>query len=391
MPHLSPVAPCDFIVFGGTGDLALRKLLPALYLRDRDGQLPAETRIIAVSRAGLDDAGYRDKVRSRAAAPRRPTSSTDAARGSSPGCTTSRSTSSAETDWSGAQRRPSATPRRSASSTSPSRPALFGPISARASTRRPGQRARPGSCWRSRSATTSPRPAPINDAVGAVFEEEQIFRIDHYLGKESVQNLLVTRFANTLPRAAVERRLHRPRADHRWPSRSASAAAAATTTAPARCATWCRTTCSSCSAWSPWSRPTYVGPRDRARREAQGAPGAQARSTGADVDRGDRRAASTPPASSTASAVPSYPDRARTDPSHTETFVALQGRGAELALGRACRSTCAPASGWTAARRRSWCSSRQPPHAMFPGSEGDHRAEPAGTSSSSPTRACACT
>ena len=37
----------------------------------------------------------------------------------------------------------------------------------------------------------------INDAVGAVFEEHQIFRIDHYLGKESVQNLLVTRFANT--------------------------------------------------------------------------------------------------------------------------------------------------------------------------------------------------
>src|SRR6185295_3958103 len=37
----------------------------------------------------------------------------------------------------------------------------------------------------------------INDAVGAVFAESQIFRIDHYLGKESVQNLLVTRFANT--------------------------------------------------------------------------------------------------------------------------------------------------------------------------------------------------
>ena len=37
----------------------------------------------------------------------------------------------------------------------------------------------------------------INDAVGAVFEENQIFRIDHYLGKESVQNLLVTRFANS--------------------------------------------------------------------------------------------------------------------------------------------------------------------------------------------------
>ena len=37
----------------------------------------------------------------------------------------------------------------------------------------------------------------VNDAVGQVFDESQIFRIDHYLGKESVQNLLVTRFANT--------------------------------------------------------------------------------------------------------------------------------------------------------------------------------------------------
>ena len=37
----------------------------------------------------------------------------------------------------------------------------------------------------------------VNDAVGSVFAEHQVFRIDHYLGKESVQNLLVTRFANT--------------------------------------------------------------------------------------------------------------------------------------------------------------------------------------------------
>ncbi|MBW8710065.1 MAG: hypothetical protein JF631_02970, partial [Mycobacterium sp.] len=35
------VDPCDFVIFGGTGDLAVRKLLPALYLRDRDGELSA--------------------------------------------------------------------------------------------------------------------------------------------------------------------------------------------------------------------------------------------------------------------------------------------------------------------------------------------------------------
>src|SRR3954466_13042364 len=57
------VDPCDFVIFGGTGDLAVRKLLPALYLRDRDGQLPAETRIVAVARAGLDGGGHRDNIR----------------------------------------------------------------------------------------------------------------------------------------------------------------------------------------------------------------------------------------------------------------------------------------------------------------------------------------
>ena len=51
------------MIFGGTGDLAVRKLLPALYLRDRDGELTADTRIIAVARAGLDEPGYRDKIR----------------------------------------------------------------------------------------------------------------------------------------------------------------------------------------------------------------------------------------------------------------------------------------------------------------------------------------
>ena len=59
----APLEATDFVIFGGTGDLALRKLLPALLLRLRDGQLPTRTRVVAVSRAGLDDAGYRDKVR----------------------------------------------------------------------------------------------------------------------------------------------------------------------------------------------------------------------------------------------------------------------------------------------------------------------------------------
>ena len=63
MPVAVRVPICDFVILGGTGDLAVRELLTALYRCDRDGGLPDETRVIATARAGLDDAGYRDKVR----------------------------------------------------------------------------------------------------------------------------------------------------------------------------------------------------------------------------------------------------------------------------------------------------------------------------------------
>ena len=42
MPKIIPVATFDCVVFGATGDLTLRKLLPALYYRFRDGQMPPE-------------------------------------------------------------------------------------------------------------------------------------------------------------------------------------------------------------------------------------------------------------------------------------------------------------------------------------------------------------
>ena len=54
-----PVDPFDLVVFGGTGDLARRKLLPALYHRLRDGQMPPEARIIGTARGVLDQDGYR--------------------------------------------------------------------------------------------------------------------------------------------------------------------------------------------------------------------------------------------------------------------------------------------------------------------------------------------
>jgi glucose-6-phosphate 1-dehydrogenase len=197
MSTATAVDPCDFVIFGGTGDLAVRKLLPALFLRDRDGQLAAETRIIAVARAGLDESGYRDKMRAELG----------------------RFVVAELLDDATLTRFLARLKFVSIDLTEPAdfmaltevlsgsveirvfylacAPALFGPVcdalgqhglvtpSSRVVLEKP-------------IGVDLASARAINDAVGAVFDEQQIFRIDHYLGKESVQNLLVTRFANTL-------------------------------------------------------------------------------------------------------------------------------------------------------------------------------------------------
>ena len=63
--------------------------------------------------------------------------------------------------------------------------------------------------------TDLPSARTLNAAVHEVFDEEQVFRIDHFLGKEAVQNLLALRFANGALRAGLEPPAHRPGADRR--------------------------------------------------------------------------------------------------------------------------------------------------------------------------------
>ncbi len=58
-----PVETFDLVIFGGTGDLAQRKILPGLYRRFCAGQMPRDARIIGASRSQFDDAGYQEFVR----------------------------------------------------------------------------------------------------------------------------------------------------------------------------------------------------------------------------------------------------------------------------------------------------------------------------------------
>ena len=55
----------DLVLFGGTGDLAWRKLMPALFQAFRHGSLPEGGRIVGVARDDLDDDAYRELIQSR--------------------------------------------------------------------------------------------------------------------------------------------------------------------------------------------------------------------------------------------------------------------------------------------------------------------------------------
>ena len=63
IPQTALVPDSDYIIFGGTGDLALRKIFPALFWRFCDGQLTDKVRLIAVARNSLPLDTFLDKLR----------------------------------------------------------------------------------------------------------------------------------------------------------------------------------------------------------------------------------------------------------------------------------------------------------------------------------------
>ncbi len=188
----------DLIVFGGTGDLSMRKLIPALFHCDRDGLLADETRIIAMSRGGLTDADFRGKVDAEVGPAftgsegwerflrRLHHVSVDV---SAAGAAADR------TGWRALTHLLAGHEHRNRVFYLASPPMTFGPFC---------REAHEAGLVTPLSRVVLEKPLgrdlasaqAINDAVGEIFHERQIFRIDHYLGKETVQNLLVLRFAN---------------------------------------------------------------------------------------------------------------------------------------------------------------------------------------------------
>jgi glucose-6-phosphate 1-dehydrogenase len=185
------------LLFGATGDLARRMLLPSLYGLDADGLLPPDLRIIGTARTELDDAGWRDRA--------------DAA--------LKEHLPDAFYEDGVASRflarlhyvpldinEPSGFERLAGTIGDPchgvaiflsTAPSLFKPTI-------DGLANAGLACPTVRMALEKPlgtdleSSREINDAVASAFPEDRTFRIDHYLGKETVQNLLALRFANLM-------------------------------------------------------------------------------------------------------------------------------------------------------------------------------------------------
>ncbi len=191
--NFAPVEAFDLVIFGGTGDLAYRKLLPALLRRHADGQIPAGSRIVGVAREALDDAGYRKQLQAALADVADAKTleaflqqvgyrSLDARK---------------DAGWDAFAEMIGEQPEHVRVFYLSTSPELFVDICGRLGHYRLNE-------GKARVVLEKPigrnlaSANQINDAVGQVFDESQTFRIDHYLGKETVQNLLALRFGNAL-------------------------------------------------------------------------------------------------------------------------------------------------------------------------------------------------
>jgi glucose-6-phosphate 1-dehydrogenase len=208
-------APCTMVILGANGDLTRRKLMPALFHLMKDGLLSEEFDVIGIGRSDIGDAGFRDAMRD-AVGNTEPDGAVDASAwnrfaerlGYVSGDVSDASTYTAVRD------RLATIERGSGADNGAARGRLF-------------YLALPPSAYETAlvhlsESNLAPRLADadrrswariivekpfgqslataraLNRVIRSRFAEHQIFRIDHYLGKETVQNLLVFRFANSI-------------------------------------------------------------------------------------------------------------------------------------------------------------------------------------------------
>ena len=217
--------PSALVIFGVTGDLSRKKLMPAVYDLANRGLLPPGFALVGFARRDWEDQDFAQVVHDAVKQYARTEFREDVVAAAR--CRASAS-SQGEFDDDAAFDRLRETVERARRRARhdgqprvlPVDPAEVLPAgrraaaSARAS---PTQRRRP--TWR-RVVIEKPfghdlqSARELNDVVRSVFPPDCVFRIDHYLGKETVQNILALRFANELYEPIWNAQLRRPRADH---------------------------------------------------------------------------------------------------------------------------------------------------------------------------------
>jgi glucose-6-phosphate 1-dehydrogenase len=183
------------LLFGATGDLAQRMLLPSLFALDADGLLAPDLAIIGTARSDMSDSEYRNFARA-ALEKYLPAER----RGSMAGFLNRlayQPLDATALEGYGALAEKVGTPARGLAIFLSTAPSLFEPtIKGLQSAGLTGETVR--MCLEKPLGTNLATSREINDAVAGAFPESRIFRIDHYLGKETVQNLLALRFANIM-------------------------------------------------------------------------------------------------------------------------------------------------------------------------------------------------
>ena len=184
------------VLFGGGGDLAMRMLLPSLYFLEHDGLLPRDLKIIGAARSEESRQAYVDRVRETVE---------DKARVDDAWSDDAWSRLSARLDYQPVDATSAESLKSLEDKIGPDPCTSFLAVS-------PSLYARIVTAMRAaglaRAADRVVLEKPvgrdlesfraIDDAVAEAFSENQVFRIDHYLGKETVQNLIALRFGNTI-------------------------------------------------------------------------------------------------------------------------------------------------------------------------------------------------
>ncbi|HUV32845.1 MAG TPA: glucose-6-phosphate dehydrogenase, partial [Devosiaceae bacterium] len=196
--RIIPVQPFDYVVFGATGDLTSRKLIPALYQRFFDGQFDERSRIIGVARTAWDDAKMRDVARKSVLEHTAKLFQDASVIERFVSCFSYVANDITNQDgWAELRAALRDDPEIVRAFYLAVAPSIFAPICEYLS-RMDYARADARVVLEKPLGHDLESSVEINDAVARVFSEDQVFRIDHFLGKETVQNLLALRFANAL-------------------------------------------------------------------------------------------------------------------------------------------------------------------------------------------------